>query len=64
MFLSSVNYFIETIPSIFENEDVKNRTMKLIDKLRKGFNPFKKELRMYSEETKENLQKIKVKEEY
>ena len=64
MFLSSINYFIETIPSIFEKKDVRDRTMKLIDKLRKGFNPFKKGIRNYSEETKENLQKIKVKEEY
>ena len=63
MFLSSINYFVETIPSIFENKDVQNRTMKLINKLGKGFSPFKKELRMYSLETKENLQKIKLKEE-
>ena len=63
MFLYSINYFVETIPSIFENKDVQNRTMKLINKLGKGFSPFKKELRMYSLETKENLQKIKLKEE-
>ena len=63
MFLSSINYFIEAIPEIFEDKDVRDRTMTLVNKLSKGFNPSKGKIRRYSQETKENLQKIKIKGE-
>lgn len=62
MFLSSINYLLETIPSIFDDPKVRERTLKKIDKLEK-WAPFNKEIRKYSRVTKANYQKIKNKEE-
>ena len=58
MYLSSINYLLETIPFIFEDEYIRELALKRIDNLGKGINPFKREIRKYSQETKENFQKI------
>lgn len=63
LFLSSINYFIETIPWYFENEKVKQIVMNKLEEIGKKGWPFKKVNRKYSIETREYLQKIKKREE-
>lgn len=63
MFLSSVNYLLEKIPTIFDNEDVQERTLSKLEELERGWNPFNIRIRKYSKITRENYQKIKTKEE-
>ena len=63
MFLASINYFIETIPEIFKDEDTRKRTLEKIEELEKKGRPFNRMTRNYSKETKESFQKIKLKEE-
>lgn len=62
-FLSSINYFIEAIPELFDNAAIKIRATNKIEEIAKKGWPFKRVNRNYSIETKENLQKIKVKGE-
>ena len=63
MFLSSINYFLDNIPEIFNNSDVRKRTLTKIDKLSKGFGLFDKGMKKYSKATREGIEKIKTKEE-
>ena len=63
MFLSSVNYLLEKIPTIFDNKDVQERTLSKLEELERGWNPFNIRIRKYSKITRENYQKIKTKEE-
>lgn len=63
MFLSSINYLLETAPIIFDNKDVQDRTLTKISELERGWNPFSKRTRKYSKITKENYQKVKTKGE-
>lgn len=63
MFLASINYFIETIPEIFKDEDTRKRTLEKLEELEKKGRPFNRMTRNYSKETKESFQKIKLKEE-
>lgn len=64
MFLASVNYIMEVMPESFDDLEVKDRLFRKLDELgnKKGF--FKnRTTRTFAKETKENLQKIKVKGE-
>ena len=63
MFLSSVNYLLETAPIIFDNRDVQERTLSKLEELERGWNPFNIRIRKYSKITRENYQKIKTKGE-
>ncbi len=62
-FLASINYLIESIPELFNDEEIKNRAMKKLEEIMKKGWPFKKVNRDYSKETIENIQKIKTREE-
>ncbi len=63
-FLASINYFIEVIPEIFKDKPIYKQTMLMLDELVKKGWPFSKSNRIFSRKTKENLQKVKVIEEY
>lgn len=63
LFLSSMNYLMNTIPEFFDNAQVKIRAITRLDELSKKGRPFNKRIRTYSKETLENFQKIKVREE-
>ena len=63
MFLASINYFLETVPSIFLHEDVRRRTLSKIKELEKKGNVFDSAMRRYSRQTRKNFQKLKLKGE-
>lgn len=63
LFLASVNYLIESIPELFNDEVIKTRALNKLEELTKKGWPFRKTNREYSKETIENIQKIKVREE-
>ena len=62
-FLSSINYFMATVPEIFDNEEILEITIKKLNELAKKGWPFNTYNRKYSKETMENLQKVKTREE-
>ena len=63
LFISSINYLLNTIPEFFDNVQVKIRAITRLDELSKKGRPFNKTIRTYSKNTLENFQKIKAKEE-
>ncbi|MCI8569276.1 MAG: hypothetical protein HFJ11_04740 [Bacilli bacterium] len=58
-FLASINYFIEVIPELFKNNEIKQLVIDSIEKLAKKGWPFNRTNREFSNETKANLQKLK-----
>lgn len=58
-FLASINYFIEVIPELFKNNEIKHLVIDSIEKLAKKGWPFNRTNREFSNETKANLQKLK-----
>lgn len=58
-FLASINYFIEVIPELFKNYEIKQLVIDSIEKLAKKGWPFNRTNREFSNETKANLQKLK-----
>lgn len=62
-FLSSLNYFIETVPELFQDQDVQEMVENRIDSVSVGNWPFSRKSRVLLKETKNHYQKIKQKEE-
>lgn len=61
--IGSINYFMEAIPEMFDNEMISLRTREILEHIAvKGW-PFRKVNREYSKEALENFQKIKIREE-
>ena len=58
LFLSSINYLMETIPEMFDDAAVKDRAYKKINELCRGFNPLKHEIRKHSQEAKDNFKRL------
>ena len=62
-FMSSLNYFIETVPELFQDQDIQELIEKRIDSVTVGSWPFSRKSRALLKETKSHYQKIKQKEE-
>lgn len=61
MFLASINYFLETMPELFQVDRVRKRVLEEVGKLDSWSSP--KMIRQFAKATKEEFQKIKQKEE-
>lgn len=63
LFLSSLNYFIEAIPEVFQDPVFLDNTINYLSKIEKCGRPFFNKVHRYCVSTKRNFQKIKRKEE-
>lgn len=63
LFLSSTNYFIETIPEIYDDVLIREQTERKIRECENKKGLWNRQLRKYAEDTNLNFQKIKKKEE-
>ena len=62
LFLASINYFMETMPELFEDEVALQMVSDKIDQLTKNGGIFSNKVRTYSRQTKKDFQK-KIMEE-
>mgnify|MGYP003300422505 CR=1 FL=1 len=62
-FMSSLNYFIETVPELFQEQDIQEMVERRIESVTVGSWPFSRKNRTLLKETKNHYQKIKQKEE-
>ncbi len=59
LFLSSINYLLETIPDLFKNSAVQKRVMDKLEELSKTKGFFQTQIREYSKSTISHFQKVK-----
>lgn len=62
-FMSSLNYFIETVPELFEDQTIQDIVEKKINSVSVGNWPFSHKRRTLLKKTKNHYQKVKQKEE-
>lgn len=62
-FIASINYFMEAVPELFDNSEIKGRALKKLEEISTKGWPFKRSNREYSKETIKNMQKIKLRGE-
>ena len=64
LFLSSINYLLETMPDIFKDEGMNTRALNKIRGIEKKSKLFKNKIKSYAKSTKNAFQKVRLKEEY